>query len=633
MKRLYFASLPNCNQRCVFCVRLGDDDPIKYIQTKEAKNILATKVEEDYEEIIFDGGEPTLRSDLPDLIEYAHQSGYKKVVIVTNGVKLADKNLILRLKKILEQGIDISFSVSLHSHQEALSDKLTATPGTYKKTIQGIDNLFTCGFEHISVYNVITVYNFKLLPDYVEFVNKRFPKIPSITFSFIYPAGAAKKNLDLYPRLSEVEPYFLKALKKCEKFNLNYNITTCGTIPLCFLRGYEKLLVDQQNLDNKNVGLFDSAQNGKFKLASKEFHEKTKVKGPQCKKCALDHRCGGIWQIYVKKYGLSELRPVSFNPLPSKTLLLLTGYACNNNCAYCSTVASPRNNPSTEYLVDEIKKGFDEGFDNIEFLGGEPTIRPDFFELLKMAKKTGYQGIAITTNGRMFAYEDFCQQAKEAGLNQAVFSLHGHNKILHDGATRTPGSFDQCVKGIKNLLAVGSNDVAINTVVVKTNVNKLNKLAEFLLDLGIKKWHLLELLPDGLGEENYKIYYVGYNEVYKSLEKLFFLLAEFYEVELFDFPLCSIPKNISELKNIHLITAKKRQEFTQRGENAEPTRIDTIVEAGGVIYLDKYKIKPLICRKCLHYNDCGGVAKPYYDQLSDSEIKELTAKQKFLKTG
>ena len=67
-KRLYFASLGSCNQSCLFCVRGGDEPKITLLSTKEAKEILQRKKKEGHTEVYFDGGEPTMRKDLSELI-------------------------------------------------------------------------------------------------------------------------------------------------------------------------------------------------------------------------------------------------------------------------------------------------------------------------------------------------------------------------------------------------------------------------------------------------------------------------------------------------------------------------------------------------------------------------------------
>ena len=87
----------------------------------------------------------------------------------------------------------------------------------------------------------------------------------------------------------------------------------------------------------------------------------------------------------------------------------------------------------------------------LEMIGGEITIRSDFIDFIKFAKKLGFKTIMIATNGRMFSYKKRAYKAIKAGLNSIVFSIHGHNSELHDELTRVPGSFKQLLSGVENM--------------------------------------------------------------------------------------------------------------------------------------------------------------------------------------
>ncbi len=337
-KRLYFASLDECNENCLFCVRGGDEKKIGFINTKEAKKIILEKKREGYQEIFFDGGEPTLRDDLVDLIKLAKKEKYLTVNILTNGVLFSKNKLVKDLLSIKNtKNFSLSFSISLHSHKKDISEKLVNHKNTFGKTIKGIENLIKNGCTNVSIYYIITKFNYKGLPEFVNFIHNKFSQVRNITFSYIYPAGAALKNKEIFPQLSKVEPYFQKALKLCKNYQINFSITTCGTIPLCFLKGYEDLLLDQQELDQpNNVGLIDATQDEQYQLATKDFHQKTKIKSSQCKDCLYYDKCGGIWRTYVELYGLDELKPIprEKEQLNQNVLLLLTGFSCNNNCVF-----------------------------------------------------------------------------------------------------------------------------------------------------------------------------------------------------------------------------------------------------------------------------------------------------------
>jgi cyclic pyranopterin phosphate synthase len=611
-------------------VRLGKESPIEYIDTKEAKKQLKAKREEGFEVVLFDGGEPTLRNDLVELLVYAKEQKYSEAQVLTNGMVLADEAVVKKFTNIKEgPEFKLTFSVSLHSHDKNISDKLTSVPGAYDKTIAGIKNLIKNKFSKISLYSIITEHNYQQLEQYVDFVNDKFPEIKNITFSFMYPAGAAKENIDLYPRLSKVEPCFYKALDKCKKYGINFSITTCGTIPLCFLKGYEHLLINQQELDAKYIGLLDSSQDGGFELASEDFHKKTKVKGPQCLDCDYYEKCGGIWSLYVDKYGLEELRPVRKSNKANKVLLLLTGFSCNNNCIICSNLSDRRGNRSTEEIKQEIEKGKDEGYLTIEFIGGEPTIRPDFKDLVSTAKDFGYRRICVTTNGRLFSYKKFARDAKETGLNSIVFSLYGHTDQIHNGITRTPGSFAECVSGIKNVLELGYPSVAVNTVIVRPNLKYLNEMIDLLIELGVLEWHLLELLPDGQGLEFYNLLNIRLDELADTLEKNKDNFKKLKSLHIFDYPFCVIGPDLIKQENVQIVTPKIRlEDIHQRAGDMKSTRVKTSQNKDEKIYHDKYKTKPPVCTSCIYFAQCGGITNLYYQEHGDAEIKKLFKKHK-----
>ncbi len=620
-KKIYFASLGNCNQKCLFCARGGDEPKIKLLNTSQSKKILEKKAKEGYDEIYFDGGEPTLRKDLKELVGFAVGLGFKKINILTNGVSLADRGLVKKL-------LPASFSVSLHSHKKNISEKITGTKNSFDKTIKGIENLLSCECKDVSLYHIISRYNYEYLPDFVKFVDKNFPKIKNITFSFIYPAGAALKNKDIFPKLSKVEPYLKEALDLCKKKKINFSLSTCGTVPLCFLSEYEDVLLDQQELDQpENVGLVDANQNTRYQLASKKFHKKTKIKSSVCEKCFFDDRCGGLWKDYVSIYGADELKPVvsrkkTETENKGEVFLAVTGWSCNNNCVFCTTVSDRNINRSTKEILEDVKQAYKDGYRIIEFIGGEVSIRSDFFNLVSGAKKIGFDDIRLTTNGRLFGYDYFLKKGVDEGLRVINFSLHGHKKVLHDGMTRTPGSFKQCLSGVKNAIKNPKVKVIINTVVSKMNYKHLLEMADFLRDLGVGEWHLLELLPDGRGTSAYNNIAVGYKDLSLGFKKISEFSKHFDKVDIFDFPFCIFEPEVFDIKNITFFTPQNRYEdINQKGFG--PERVSKSKTKKGYIYEDKYKIKPKVCKSCVYFDKCGGLAKPYFKKKGDKEIKEL----------
>ena len=92
----YFLELTyRCNLKCPFCY-VGDDRNKQELTTDEWKNVI--KQIPFYGIITLVGGEPFLRTDFPEILEYASKKVFRKVHIVTNGTVLND-NIIASISK------------------------------------------------------------------------------------------------------------------------------------------------------------------------------------------------------------------------------------------------------------------------------------------------------------------------------------------------------------------------------------------------------------------------------------------------------------------------------------------------------------------------------------------------------
>jgi len=175
---------------------------------------------------------------------------------------------------------------------------------------------------------------------------------------------------------------------------------------------------------------------------------------------------------------------------------LKTGTTCNSNCVFCvigdHLFTGDR---TTEDCIAELRASRATCTD-VVFTGAEVTIRPDFFALVKAAARLGYERIQIQTNGRMFAYREFCERAIAAGANEFSPAIHGHEAKLHDGLTRAPGSFVQITAAMRHLVALGQR-VVTNTVITKQNARHLPALARMLIDLGVAQYQLAFPHPTG----------------------------------------------------------------------------------------------------------------------------------------
>ncbi len=314
---------------------------------------------------------------------------------------------------------------------------------------------------------------------------------------------------------------------------------------------------------------------------------------------------------------------------PQRIFLVMVGYSCNNHCIICSN--KPRvisfKDRSTEEIKRDIKRGKEGGYQRVEFTGGEPTIRPDFLDLLKYAKKLNFREIAVSTNGRLFSYGPFCEKVFSAGLNRVTLTIYGPNKQIHDSITRTPHSFDQTIRGAKNIIARKNTVVTANTVPSKINYPFLKETGLMILDLGIHEWSILDLIPDGYAKKFYKSLVIDLNKLSSTLNSLTEIIDNFLYIQFFDFPLCLFSEKTRNDPKTRFVTAKGRLEITKQ-IGYEPKRFQVDDNSS---YQDCHKETMNICKNCLFSNECAGIWNEYNDLYGNDSIVKMAKKNKCLK--
>lgn len=174
-----------------------------------------------------------------------------------------------------------------------------------------------------------------------------------------------------------------------------------------------------------------------------------------------------------------------------KRIDIKIGFECNNLCDFCAQGhkrdSAARKTPAQirALLADARRRGIG----GVVFTGGEPTMHPWLPGAVAHAKKLGFSVIQVQTNGRRFAYPDYCSRLKAAGVTEMGPSLHGASAAVHEGLTKAPGSFAQVVKGITNCKALGLY-VLTNTVVTSRNYKDMPALAKLLVRLGVDQFQL-----------------------------------------------------------------------------------------------------------------------------------------------
>lgn len=309
---LYISLHETCNENCVFCVVKGNNvGKFGKMNPIEVKATVGKFLRAGGKDIIFTGGEPTLRDDLPEIISSI--SGYRSlrsISIITNGVRLADASYRNGLLAASANN-NLGFCFSLHSHRRSVSEKLTQSRGTFAKTIKGVDGVTNAG-RRVSIYHVITSLNYKDLYGFARFIRKRWPDIKDVTLAYPFPQGNAEMNNWIYVDFGRLRPYLLKTLVFLDKLGYAVNIAACGQFPLCVIPGFEDIVVRPLLESEANItGVVGEKSFHEFEMASPEWIGQYKTGAQPCRHCLMRLYCQGFWKQYVSLFGFSGIQPVT----------------------------------------------------------------------------------------------------------------------------------------------------------------------------------------------------------------------------------------------------------------------------------------------------------------------------------
>ena len=161
--RMDLAITYRCNNDCSHCYNARSRD-YPELATKKWHQILDMLWDIGIPHIIFTGGEPTLREDLPELIAHAEQNG-QITGINTNGRRLSDSKYV---DSLVNAGLD-HVQITLESHKPDIHDSMVNTPGAWKQTTAGIRNVLETSLYVMTNTTMLTD-NSPMLKETLEFL-------------------------------------------------------------------------------------------------------------------------------------------------------------------------------------------------------------------------------------------------------------------------------------------------------------------------------------------------------------------------------------------------------------------------------------------------------------------------------
>lgn len=177
-------------------------------------------------------------------------------------------------------------------------------------------------------------------------------------------------------------------------------------------------------------------------------------------------------------------------------------YACNLQCVHCLS-SSGRRDPreltteECEAVIDELQR-MQVFYINIG--GGEPTIRKDFWHLVRYAVDHGV-GVKFSTNGSGIDAE-VAEQLAESDYVDVQISIDGADAETNDHV-RGAGSFATAVRAMEHLQAAGFEGFKISVVMTRHNIPQVDKFKAMADHYGAQL-RLTRFRPSGRGADSWE---------------------------------------------------------------------------------------------------------------------------------
>ncbi len=286
---------------------------------------------------------------------------------------------------------------------------------------------------------------------------------------------------------------------------------------------------------------------------------------------------------------------------------------CNSRCTFC-IVDSPYMKHDTvmrRRVSRFLREHAGQGYAAVSLHGGEATIRRDFLEILDEIRELGYPTVFLMTNGRKLTHPDYARTVVDKGVSLFIVSMHGATAQTQDRISLAPGSFDQAVKGIRNVKDMGAT-VRTNSVVCKDNYTELPDVVDLCLDLGADQVTISALHTGGTALRNFWAVTPRYDEIQPYvLEACERAVRRGARLLMEGFPYCTVPGYERFLVDWE--------------QNRFKVLYRSFVMDDYEGHMDDFtRVKDERCGGCVFDGVCGGVYKEYAELIGWDEFHPVT---------
>ncbi|MCC6848762.1 MAG: radical SAM protein [Deltaproteobacteria bacterium] len=468
-----------CNQNCWFCNARRPVEDARFVARAAVRRRISDALDTDTREIVLTGGEPTLRSDLPDLVRQA-AGGSARVVLETNAARLDER----RARDLAAAGLATA-RIQLTAWGDA-ADAISREPGAFAAAVRGLRALAGAGVA-IEVTTPIVRRNLDLVAAMPRQIVAG--ELPVATLVLVVPATAP--DASERASLAAIARAITAVTEEARRVGLPLRLDPTTYVPPCVFEKPERVA-------------------HLFALNRGNAIRPSYARVPECADCLVEDRCPGMPHGFLRHGDLPRVRPVveprlgrrltvastveeqvarelvsrddfRGGDVPAPEVTVRVNFRCNQACEFCFVSTHLPSAPEAAVRTAIETAARERAV--VVLSGGEPTLNPRLVEYVRLANDLGAASVELQTNATRLAHADLAATLAEAGLGGAMISLHGSTAAISDAVTGAPGTFAATVRGIDALVRTPVR-VRLNFVFCQENREDFPRM----VDLVAERW-------------------------------------------------------------------------------------------------------------------------------------------------
>jgi MoaA/NifB/PqqE/SkfB family radical SAM enzyme len=309
---------------------------------------------------------------------------------------------------------------------------------------------------------------------------------------------------------------------------------------------------------------------------------------------------------------------------PDRQFEIQLGHMCNNRCVFCvsgqRTAMREAFPIEAEPVLEKLREGRALGMRKVTLLGGEPTIQPGFFDVVRGAVAMGFDEVVLFTNGVKTARLSFVDEVLATGGNFVWrLSFQGATALSHERTTKKLGSFMRLRETMVNLRERGQR-ITVNMCVVRSNFASVAEFPALLLPFGVEQLHLDMVRPLDAGvrsEDEMRDMLPRYGDMVSPLTAMiegFERERPGFDVNIGNLPYCVAPALAPWIhhdgESTFTVAVDERDQLSEAWDKYQVKRRD--------------KLKLTSCATCVFDGQCSGVFETYARHHGTDELSPIT---------